>query len=69
MKTIQWYTDTAAQGFLGSQFGSIESEKIIIGSLESEKLAPQNQKNGVPTGPYRVFNIFLEQKPVVASSN
>jgi len=28
------------KGVLGTRFGSLESEKIIIGSLESEKSGP-----------------------------
>jgi len=40
------------KGVLETRFGSLESEKI--GSLE--------QRNGVPTGPYRVPNILLKKK-------
>jgi len=33
-------------GVLGTRFGSLESEKIIIGSLKSEKSVPYRSKPG-----------------------
>jgi len=49
------------------KIGSLESAKIVIGTLESEKIGSlqseksglYNQRNRVPTGPYWVPNIFL----------
>jgi len=42
------------------KIGSLESEKIIIGSLESDKIGPlESEKSGPYTGPYRVPDIFL----------
>jgi len=40
---------------------SLESEKIIIRFLESEKIGSLESENRVPTGPYRVPNIFLKK--------
>ena len=47
-------------GSLEFQIGSLESEKIIIGSLKSENVGPENRRNRVSTDPYRVHNIFLK---------
>jgi len=47
------------QGFLRTGLGSLESEKIIIGSLESEKIGSLESEK---SGPYRVPNIFLKKK-------
>jgi len=54
------------QGVLGTRFGSLEfqigsleSEKIIIGSLDSEKIGSLELEKSGPTSPYQVPNIFL----------
>jgi len=49
-------------GSLELKIGSLESAKVVMGSLESEKSAPQNQRNRVPTDPNWVPNIFLKKK-------
>ena len=65
-------------GVLGTRFeslelqiGSLESKKIIIGSLKSEKIGSlesekigslESEKSG-PTDPNRVPNIFLKKDP------
>jgi len=36
-------------------------EKIITGTLESEKIGSQQSEESVPTGPFRVSNIFLKE--------
>jgi len=38
------------EGVLGTQFGSLELEKIIIGSLKSEKIGSLESEK---SGPYR----------------
>jgi len=48
-------------GSLELKIGSLESEKIIIGSLESKKIGSLESENRVPTGSYRVPNIFLKK--------
>jgi len=46
------------------KIGSVESEKVIIGSLEPEEIGSLELEKLVPyTGPYRVPNIFLEKDP------
>jgi len=44
------------------KIGSLESQKIIIRFLELEKIGSLESENLVPTGPYRVPNIFLKKK-------
>jgi len=53
------------KGVLGTRFGSLD---LKIGSLESEKIVNGNiyeilsENFWVPTGPYRVPNVFLKKK-------
>ena len=42
----------------------LESEKIIIGSVESEKTGSLESKI---SGPYRAPNIFLKKKPALSA--
>jgi len=46
------------------QIGSLESAKVVTGSLQSEKIWSLEERNRVPTGPYRVPNIFLKKNLV-----
>ena len=48
---------------LGTRFGSLESEKIIIRSLELEKIGSLESEKRVPAGPYRAPNILLQKNP------
>jgi len=49
------------KGVLGTRFRSLESQKIINGSLKSENRFPIGSDNRVPTDPHRVPNIFLKK--------
>jgi len=52
-------------GSLELKIGSLESEKIIIGSLESKKIGSLESEKSVPTESYRVPNIFLKKNPAL----